>query len=65
MNISPEKREEAIKVAIETAQSQGARHPRAKIEALVDSLLAGEQPQSYGERFIQIGLQAKGFLPRQ
>jgi len=57
-------RVEAIKTAKKALESQGGRHPAAKVEALVDALLAGEKPQTYGERMVQMALQMDGHISR-
>ena len=44
-------------------ESQGARHPRAKTDALALHLMTGGKPATYGERLAQMQLQLSGLLP--
>ena len=50
-----------VKKALE---SQGARHTRAKIDALTADLMAGGKPKTYGERFAQMALITAGYLTK-
>ena len=50
-----------VKKALE---SQGARHTRAKIDALTADLMAGGTPKTYGERFAQMALITAGYLTK-
>ena len=54
---------QAQDVVRKALESQGARHPRAKTDALAAHLMEGGQPESYAERFAQIALQLSGLLP--
>jgi hypothetical protein len=58
-----EQMKEAVKVAGDALRSQGGRPNKAALEAMVNSLMAGDAPQSYGERFAQMALQLKGLAP--
>ena len=48
----------------EALRSQGARHPKAKLEALTKHLMEGGKPETYGERFAQMALQQEGYIDR-
>ena len=58
-------RDEAIRKALQVLQSQGGRPSRTAIEALVDDLLAGGSPKTYGERLVQMTLQMQGFIKKE
>ena len=62
MNCDQMDRDEAIRKAIGVLQSQGGRPRRTVVETLVDDLLAGGAPQTYGERLVQMTLQREGFI---
>jgi hypothetical protein len=59
-----EQKAQAVKVAGDALRSQGGRPNKAALETLVTALMAGEAPQSYGERFAQMALQLKGLAPK-
>ena len=50
-----------VKKALE---SQGARHTRAKIDALTADLMAGGKPKTYAERFAQMALITAGYITK-
>jgi hypothetical protein len=56
---------QAMKVAGDALRSQGGRPNKVALEALVDDLMAGGAPQTYGERFAQMALQLAGLAPRK
>ena len=50
-------------VVRDALRSQGARHPRAKTDALALHLMTGGKPATYAERTAQMALQLQGLLP--
>ena len=58
----PDQTTKAQEVVRDALRSQGARHPRAKTDALAAHLMEGGKPESYGERFAQMALQREGLL---
>ena len=57
-------RNAAYRVVEQALRSQGARHPKAALEALTEYLMGGNAPRTYGERFAQMALQREGILPK-
>ena len=55
-------REQAIQEAVRVLKSQGGRPSRATTAAMVDDLLSGGSPKTYGERLVQMALQMQGFI---
>jgi hypothetical protein len=54
---------QAQEIVRDALQTQGARHPRAKTDALAEHLMSGGKPATYAERFAQMQLQLSGLLP--
>jgi hypothetical protein len=54
---------QAQDVVRKALESQGARHPRAKTDALAFHLMTGGTPATYAERTAQMALQLQGLLP--